>query len=47
MTFEVRVKKIEKNELGEARRAYGGGERRIEGFGGETWGKETTWATQA
>jgi len=22
---------------------YGGGERRVQGFGGETWGKETTW----
>jgi len=26
--------------------AYGGGERRVQGFGGETWGKETTWVTQ-
>jgi len=27
--------------------AYGGEERSIEGFGGETGGKETTWETQA
>jgi len=27
--------------------AYRGEERRIEGFGGETWGKYTTWETQA
>ena len=26
--------------------AYGG-ERRVQGFGGETWGKETTGETQA
>jgi len=34
---------IEKNEMGEACSAYGRGERRIQGFGGETWGKEITW----
>ena len=28
--------KIEKNEMGGARSAYGGGERHIQGFGGET-----------
>jgi len=28
--------KIEKNEMGGACRAYGGGERRVQGFGGET-----------
>ena len=27
--------------------ARGGGERCLQGFGGETWGKETTWETQA
>jgi len=27
--------------------AYGGGERRVQGFGGETSGKETTEETQA
>jgi len=26
---------------------YGGDERYIQGFGGETSGKETTWETQA
>jgi hypothetical protein len=39
--------KIEKNEMGEACSAYGGGERRAQGFGGETLGKETTGETQA
>jgi hypothetical protein len=27
--------------------AYGGEERHIQGFGGETLGKETTWKIQA
>ena len=27
--------------------AYGGGERLVQGFGGETWGKEATGETQA
>ena len=27
--------------------AHKGEERRIQGFGGETWVKETTWETQA
>jgi hypothetical protein len=39
--------KIEKNEMGGECSAYGGEERRIQGFGGETFGKETTWKTQA
>jgi hypothetical protein len=26
---------------------YGGEEKYIQSFGGETWGKETTWKTQA
>jgi len=39
--------KIEKNEMGGAYSAYGEEERRIQGFGGRTWGKETTWKTQA
>jgi len=38
---------IEKNEIGAACSAYGGGERRVQGFVGETWGKETTGETQA
>jgi hypothetical protein len=32
---------MEKNEMGVACRAYGGVERCIQGFGGETWGTET------
>jgi len=35
--------KIEKNEMGGACSAYGGGERLMQGFGGNTRGKETTW----
>ena len=35
------------NEMGGAGSAYGGEERCIQGFGGEAWGKETTWETQA
>jgi len=38
--------RIEKN-AGRARSAYGGDERRVQGFGGETWGNETTRKTQA
>jgi len=38
---------IEKNEIGGASSTYGGKERYIKGFGGEAWGKETTWNTQA
>jgi hypothetical protein len=39
--------KIEKNEMDGECSAYGGEERCMQGFGGETWGKETTWETQA
>jgi len=39
--------KIVKNEMGAACSAYGGQERHIQGFGGETCGKDTTWETQA
>jgi hypothetical protein len=39
--------KIEKNEMGRACSAYGGGERRVLDFGGETWKKEATGETQA
>jgi hypothetical protein len=38
---------IEKNEMDMTCSTYGGEEKYIEGFGGETWGKETTWKTQA
>ena len=30
------------NEMGGACRVYGGSEKRVQGFGGETWVKETT-----
>jgi hypothetical protein len=36
LTQYFSVYKIEKKEMGGACRAYGGGERRIQGFGGET-----------
>jgi len=39
--------KIEKNEMSGQCSANGGEERRLQGFGRETWGKETTWKTQA
>ena len=38
--------KMEKNEMSGAYSAYGGVESCAQGFGGETWGKETTWETQ-
>ena len=38
--------KMEKNEMGGACGAYGGGERGAQGSGGETWGKETTGEAQ-
>jgi len=38
--------KIEKSEMGGACSAYGREERRIQGFGGETLMKESTWKTQ-
>jgi len=33
--------------MGGACSAYGGEERHIEGFGGDTGGKKTNWETQA
>ena len=33
--------------MGGAYSAYGGEERRVQGFGGETWGKETACETKA
>ena len=39
--------KIEKNELSGSCSTYGGGESRVQGFGGETWGKEATGETKA
>jgi hypothetical protein len=38
--------KIDKNEMGVACGAYGGGESCDQGFGGETGGKETNGETQ-
>jgi hypothetical protein len=38
---------VKKTEMGRTGGTYGGEERCIEGFSGETWGKETTWKTQA
>jgi hypothetical protein len=38
--------KIEKNEMGRACSKYEGEESHIQGFGGETWGKETTLKNQ-
>ena len=34
-------------EIGGTCNTYGGQERCIQSFGGETWGNETTWKTQA
>ena len=39
--------KIKKNEMDGAYGAYGEGEKRVQGFGGKTWRKETTGETQA
>jgi hypothetical protein len=39
--------KIEKNEMGEACSSDGGGDMIVQGFGGETRGKEATGETQA
>jgi hypothetical protein len=39
--------KIEKNEMVGACSTYGRTERCVQGFGGETWGKETVGETQA
>jgi hypothetical protein len=39
--------KTEKNETGGACSVYGGKEKSIQGFGGETWGKETIWEIQS
>jgi len=37
---------IENNEIDRACSAHGEEERRIQSFGGETWGKKTIWKTQ-
>jgi hypothetical protein len=38
---------IEKNEMAGACSTYGGEQRCIKSFGGNIWGKETVWNTQA
>jgi hypothetical protein len=45
--YNIKIKfcvcdKIEKNEVGGACSTYGRGERRVQAFGGENGGKETT-----
>ena len=35
------------NIVGGACSTHGGEERRVQGFGGKTWRKQTTWETQA
>jgi len=39
--------RIEKNEIGGLCSTYGGEQRCVHGFGGETGKKRTTWKTQA
>jgi hypothetical protein len=38
---------VKKTEMGRTCGTFGGEERCIQGFSGETWGKETTLKTQA
>jgi hypothetical protein len=38
---------VKKTEMDRTCGTYGGEEMCIRGFSGETWGKETTWKTQA
>ena len=47
LTQSFASNKIKENEMGGGCGLYGGGERRVQGFGGETRGKETTGETQA
>jgi hypothetical protein len=47
ITHNYSGNQIEKHEMGGARITYGGKGRCIQDFGGETWGKATTWETQA
>jgi hypothetical protein len=44
---QILVDQIEMNEMGGVCSMYGGEERCIQGFGGETQEKETTWNAQA
>jgi hypothetical protein len=43
----INLKMQTQKDMGGACSTYGGEERCIQGFGGETWGKETTGETQA
>ena len=45
LTITIIITLIEKNEMGWACGAYGGGEGDVYGLGGETGGKETTGET--
>ena len=38
---------MKKNKTGGLCSTHGGEERYLQGFGGETWGKETTWEIHA
>jgi hypothetical protein len=42
MILSIVYTTVEKIEMGGACSSDGGGERRVQGFGGETWGKEIT-----
>jgi hypothetical protein len=44
---QILIYQIEINEMGGVCSMYGGEERYIRGFGGETQTKETIWNTQA
>ena len=41
------IRMIKYNEMGGECGKHGGHDRYLEGFGGETWGKEATWKTHA
>ena len=41
------VDKTKKNVTGGAGSTYGGQEKCLQSFGGDTWGKVTTWKMQA
>ena len=45
LNFVTTLAEIEKNEMDRECSRYGGEERCIQGVGGETGGKETTWET--
>ena len=47
LTKYISGDEMEKNEKGGACSAYGGEERGVQCFGGETWGRDTTWENQS